>query len=97
MLNYKQDECIALLRYKPYREQGRRRMPWDKIWLGQYPEGNSGRSHVDEYGSLKGVVDEAATSLPELPAYGNMGVSILTANSARQPGVRRLPAKVIST
>ena len=48
----------------------------DKIWLGQYPKGIPAEISVDEYGSLKEIVERSCDKFAELPAYGNMGVSI---------------------
>ena len=48
----------------------------DKIWLGQYPKGVPAEINVDEYASLKEILERSCDKFAELPAYGNMGVSI---------------------
>ena len=48
----------------------------DKIWLKQYPKGVPAQVDVDEYPSLKAVIEKSFARFGELPAYGNMGVSI---------------------
>ena len=51
-------------------------MPLDKIWLGQYPKGIPAEVNVDEYASLKEILERSCREFAGLPAYGNMGVSI---------------------
>ncbi len=48
----------------------------DKIWLKQYPEGIPAEVNVNEYASLKEIVEKTCARFGELPAYGNMGHSI---------------------
>ena len=48
----------------------------NKIWLQQYPEGIPADVDIDEYASLKEIVEDSCKRFAELPAYGNMGVSI---------------------
>jgi len=48
----------------------------DKIWLNQYPEGIPAEVNVNEYSSLKEILEKSCARFSELPAYGNMGVSI---------------------
>ena len=48
----------------------------DKIWLQQYPKGIPAEISVDEYTSLKEILERSCRTFFELPAYGNMGVSI---------------------
>ena len=48
----------------------------DKIWLQQYPKGVPAEIDVDEYASLKEILEQSCQQFAELPAYGNMGVSI---------------------
>jgi long-chain acyl-CoA synthetase len=48
----------------------------DKIWLQQYPKGIPAEIQVDEYASLKEVLERSCRNFADLPAYGNMGVSI---------------------
>jgi len=44
--------------------------------LGQYPKGIPAEIDVDEYASLKEILERSCNRFAELPAYGNMGVSI---------------------
>ena len=48
----------------------------DKIWLEQYPKGIPADISVDEYASLKEILERSCRKFADLPAYGNMGVSI---------------------
>ena len=48
----------------------------DKVWLNQYPTGVPAEVDVDEYPSLKAVIEQSCKRFGDLPAYGNMGVSI---------------------
>ena len=48
----------------------------DKIWLGQYPKGIPTEISVDEYASLKEILERSCRKFADLPAYANMGVSI---------------------
>jgi long-chain acyl-CoA synthetase len=48
----------------------------DKIWLQQYPKGIPAEIKVDEYASLKEILERSCRNFADLPAYGNMGVSI---------------------
>ena len=48
----------------------------EKIWLRQYPEGIPAEVAIDEYASLKEILERSCSKFAELPAYGNMGVSI---------------------
>jgi long-chain acyl-CoA synthetase len=48
----------------------------DKIWLQQYPKGIPAEISVDEYASLKEILERSCRKFADLPAYGNMGVSI---------------------
>ena len=48
----------------------------NRIWLGQYPKGIPAEISVDEYASLKEILERSCQKFAELPAYGNMGVSI---------------------
>ncbi|MFO1303645.1 MAG: AMP-binding protein [Burkholderiales bacterium] len=52
----------------------------DKIWLGQYPKGVPADVDVDKYPSLKAVIEESFARYRDLPAYGNMGVSMTYGN-----------------
>ncbi len=51
-------------------------MPLDKIWLAQYPKGIPAEVSVDEYASLKEILERSCREFAGLPAYGNMGASI---------------------
>ncbi len=48
----------------------------NKVWLMQYPEGIPAEVDIDEYASLKDILEQSCKRFGELPAYGNMGVSI---------------------
>jgi long-chain acyl-CoA synthetase len=48
----------------------------NKVWLQQYPEGIPADVDINEYASLKEIVEHSCKRFGELPAYGNMGVSI---------------------
>jgi len=48
----------------------------DRIWLQQYPEGIAPDVDVQAYASLKDILDKSCERFADLPAYGNMGVSI---------------------
>jgi long-chain acyl-CoA synthetase len=48
----------------------------DKPWLKQYPEGIPAEVDYTAYGSLKEILETSCARFADLPAYGNMGVSI---------------------
>jgi long-chain acyl-CoA synthetase len=48
----------------------------DRIWLQQYPAGIAADVNVREYASLKEILEASCARFADLPAYGNMGVSI---------------------
>ncbi|HEX7271739.1 MAG TPA: AMP-binding protein [Casimicrobiaceae bacterium] len=48
----------------------------NKVWLKQYPKGVPAEVDIDEYASLKDILEQSCKRFGELPAYGNMGVSI---------------------
>ncbi len=48
----------------------------EKIWLKQYPEGIPAEVDVAAYSSLKEILEKSCARFADLPAYGNMGVSI---------------------
>ena len=48
----------------------------DKIWLKQYPAGIPAEVDVRAYRSLKEILETTCGRFADLPAYGNMGVSI---------------------
>ncbi len=48
----------------------------EKVWLKQYPPGIPADVNVGEYASLKEIIEQSCARFGDLPAYGNMGVSI---------------------
>jgi long-chain acyl-CoA synthetase len=46
------------------------------VWLKEYPAGVAAEVNVNEYASLKDILARTCERFGELPAYGNMGVSI---------------------
>ena len=48
----------------------------DKVWLKQYPEGIPAEVDINEYASLTSILEQSCGRFSDLPAYGNMGVSI---------------------
>jgi long-chain acyl-CoA synthetase len=48
----------------------------EKVWLKQYPEGIPAEVDVAAYSSLKEILEKSCARFADLPAYGNMGVSI---------------------
>ena len=48
----------------------------EKVWLKQYPEGIPAEVDVAAYSSLKEILETSCARFADLPAYGNMGVSI---------------------
>jgi long-chain acyl-CoA synthetase len=48
----------------------------EKVWLKQYPPGIPAEVNIDEYASLKEILEKSCAKFSELPAYGNMGHSI---------------------
>ena len=48
----------------------------DKVWLKQYPEGIPAEVDFTAYSSLKEILASSCARFTDLPAYGNMGVSI---------------------
>ncbi len=48
----------------------------DRIWLTQYPQGIAADADVTAYRSLKEIVETSCARFAELPAYGNLGVSL---------------------
>ena len=48
----------------------------DKVWLKQYPEGIPAEVDVKAYSSLKEILEKSCARFADLPAYGNMGVTI---------------------
>jgi len=47
-----------------------------RVWLPQYPEGIPPDVDVKAYASLKEILEKSCARFADLPAYGNMGVSI---------------------
>jgi long-chain acyl-CoA synthetase len=48
----------------------------ERTWLKQYPEGIPAEVDVAAYSSLKEILETSCARFADLPAYGNMGVSI---------------------
>ncbi len=48
----------------------------NRVWLPQYPEGIAPDVDVKAYASLKEILETSCARFADLPAYGNMGVSI---------------------
>jgi len=48
----------------------------DKIWLKNYPTGIAAEVNVNEFSSLKDVLEQSCRRFGALPAYSNMGASI---------------------
>ncbi len=48
----------------------------NRIWVKQYPEGIPPEVDVKAYASLKDILEKSCERFGDLPAYGNMGVSI---------------------
>jgi long-chain acyl-CoA synthetase len=48
----------------------------ERIWLKQYPDGIPADVDVAAYSSLKDILAASVTRFADLPAYGNMGVTI---------------------
>ena len=48
----------------------------DRIWLDQYPAGIPAEVNVREYASLTQIFERSCERFADLPAYGNLGVSI---------------------
>ncbi len=48
----------------------------EQPWLKNYPKGISHEVNVDEFDSLKDVLDRSCRKFGDLPAYSNMGASI---------------------
>ncbi|MBC7957300.1 MAG: AMP-binding protein [Cytophagales bacterium] len=45
----------------------------EKVWLNQYPKGIPALANLDEFSSLKHVLEESVRRFGPLPAYSNMG------------------------
>jgi len=48
----------------------------EKVWLKQYPQGIPAEIDLDEFASLKDLLERTCRRFGDLPAYRNMGVSI---------------------
>jgi long-chain acyl-CoA synthetase len=48
----------------------------EKVWLKQYPEGIPAEVDVTAFSSIKEIFETSCARFADLPAYGNMGVSI---------------------
>jgi long-chain acyl-CoA synthetase len=48
----------------------------EKAWLKQYPEGIPAEVDVTAFDSIKDILETSCNRFADLPAYGNMGVSI---------------------
>ena len=48
----------------------------EKVWLKQYPEGIPAEVDVAAFNSIKEILETSCSRFADLPAYGNMGVSI---------------------
>ena len=48
----------------------------DKIWLKNYPPGIAAGGDVNEFSSLKDVLEQSCRRFSALPAYSNMGSSM---------------------
>ena len=48
----------------------------DKIWLQQYPKGIPAEIDLDEYASLKAILERSCARYGARPAYSTMGASI---------------------
>lgn len=48
----------------------------EKIWLKEYPPGVPAEIDVNEYSSLKDILEKSCKRYRDLPAYSNMGVTL---------------------
>jgi long-chain acyl-CoA synthetase len=48
----------------------------DRIWLQQYPQGIPADVDTGAHRSLKEIVEATCTRFADLPAYGNLGVTL---------------------
>ena len=48
----------------------------EKIWLKEYPEGVPSDVDIHAYSSLKEILEKSCERFRDLPAYGNMGVTV---------------------
>ena len=57
----------------------------DKVWLQHYPQGIPAEAEYRAYRSLKEILTATCARFADRPAYGNLGVTITTANSTSFP------------
>jgi long-chain acyl-CoA synthetase len=48
----------------------------EKIWLKEYPQGIPAEVDIHEYSSLRDIFEKSCRKFADLPAYGNMSVSM---------------------
>jgi len=48
----------------------------NRIWLKQYPQGVPAEINVDEFTSLRDILERSCRKFAHLPAYGNMGATL---------------------
>ncbi|MDG4549370.1 MAG: long-chain-fatty-acid--CoA ligase [Candidatus Contendobacter sp.] len=48
----------------------------EKIWLREYPPGVPAEVNLNEFSSLKDILEKSCQRFAELPAYSNMGVTL---------------------
>jgi len=53
-----------------------RRRKMEKIWLKEYPPGVPADIDVNEFASLKDILEKSCQRFADLPAYSNMGVTL---------------------
>ncbi len=56
----------------------------EKVWLKNYPSGVSGDVDVDEFASLREIIEKSCVRFAELPAYSNMGRTLTFAELDQQ-------------
>lgn len=55
----------------------------ERIWLSEYPEGVPADIDLDEFTSLKDILEKSCAKFGALPAYSNMGVALSYADTDR--------------
>ena len=48
----------------------------EKIWLREYPPGVPADIDLNEFTSIKDILEKSCLHFADLPAYSNMGVSL---------------------
>lgn len=48
----------------------------EKIWLKQYPNGVTEEININEFSSIKDILEKSCQQFADLPAYSNMGVTL---------------------